>query len=107
MACRTPPTSRNPAAGAHTSDRPSMDMERFSLDGKVAVVTGASRGIGAALAQALADAGAAVALLGRDAQALGAVQAALTAQGLTITRVTADVGDNSSIDAAFDTVLRS
>jgi NAD(P)-dependent dehydrogenase (short-subunit alcohol dehydrogenase family) len=57
-----------------------MAREIFSLGGKVAVVTGASRGIGAALASALAHAGAAVGLLGRDAQALAATQAALAAQ---------------------------
>ena len=84
-----------------------MDPELFSLDGKVAVVTGASRGIGGALASALARAGAAVALLGRDAQALSAAQAALAAQGHTVMHVTADVGVNSSIEAAFDTVLGS
>ena len=84
-----------------------MERELFSLGGKVAVVTGASRGIGGALASALARAGAAVALLGRDAQALSATQAALTAQGHTAMRVTADVGVNSSIDAAFETVLGS
>jgi NAD(P)-dependent dehydrogenase (short-subunit alcohol dehydrogenase family) len=84
-----------------------VDPELFSLSGKVAVVTGASRGIGAALASALARAGAAVALLGRDAQALSATQAALAAQGRTVMHVTVDVGVNSSIDAAFDTVLGS
>jgi NAD(P)-dependent dehydrogenase (short-subunit alcohol dehydrogenase family) len=42
----------------------------FSLDGKVAVVTGASSGIGTAIAQALADAGARVVLTGRDEQRL-------------------------------------
>jgi gluconate 5-dehydrogenase len=84
-----------------------MDRELFSLGGKVAVVTGASRGIGGALASALAHAGAAVALLGRDAQALSAAQAALTAQGRIAMHVIADVSVNSSIDAAFETVLRS
>jgi gluconate 5-dehydrogenase len=84
-----------------------MDRELFSLGGKVAVVTGASRGIGGALASALAHAGAAVALLGRDAQALSAAQAALTAQGRIAMHVIADVSLNSSIDAAFETVLRS
>ena len=49
----------------------------FSLDGKVAVVTGASRGIGRSVALALANAGAAVALLGRDAQALADAHAAI------------------------------
>jgi gluconate 5-dehydrogenase len=84
-----------------------MERELFSLGGKVAVVTGASRGIGGALASALAHAGAAVALLGRDAQALAATEAALAAQGCTVMHAAADVSDNSSIDAAFDAVLRS
>jgi gluconate 5-dehydrogenase len=84
-----------------------MERELFSLGGKVAVVTGASRGIGGALASALAHAGAAVALLGRDAQTLAATEAALAAQGCTVMHAAADVSDNSSIDAAFDTVLRS
>ena len=84
-----------------------MDPGLFSLPGKVAVVTGASRGIGGALASALAHAGAAVALLGRDAQALSVAQAALAAQGHAVMHVTADVSVNSSIDAAFDTVLGS
>jgi NAD(P)-dependent dehydrogenase (short-subunit alcohol dehydrogenase family) len=84
-----------------------MDRELFSLSGKVAVVTGASRGIGGALASALAHAGAAVALLGRDAQALAATQASLAAQACSVMHVTVDVSDNSSIDAAFDTVLGS
>jgi NAD(P)-dependent dehydrogenase (short-subunit alcohol dehydrogenase family) len=83
-----------------------VERDLFSLGGKVAVVTGASRGIGGALASALAAAGAAVALLGRDAQALSATQAALTERGRTVMHVMADVGVNSSIDAAFDTVLR-
>jgi gluconate 5-dehydrogenase len=83
-----------------------VERELFSLGGKVAVVTGASRGIGGALASALAAAGAAVALLGRDARALSVAQAALTERGRTVMHVMADVGVNSSIDAAFDTVLR-
>jgi NAD(P)-dependent dehydrogenase (short-subunit alcohol dehydrogenase family) len=78
----------------------------FSLDGQVALVTGASRGIGAALAAALARAGAAVALLGRDAAALAALQTELAAQGRRVTCVAADVTVNSSVEAAFEQVFR-
>jgi NAD(P)-dependent dehydrogenase (short-subunit alcohol dehydrogenase family) len=58
----------------------------FSLAGRRAVVTGASRGIGAAIAEALVEAGAAVALLGRDAVALAAVRARLGARGTVVTQ---------------------
>jgi len=43
---------------------------RFSLQGKRALVTGASRGIGAEMATVFADAGADVAIVGRDAKGL-------------------------------------
>jgi len=52
-------------------------MDLFSLEGRRALVTGASRGIGAATAVALDRAGARVALTGRDAEALEAVASAL------------------------------
>jgi NAD(P)-dependent dehydrogenase (short-subunit alcohol dehydrogenase family) len=79
----------------------------FSLAGKVAVVTGASRGIGAAVASALAQAGAAVALLGRDVDALADTQAALSALGCTVMHAAADVSNHSSIEQAFAEVFRS
>ena len=44
-----------------------MNAELFSLDGKVAAVTGANTGLGQAIAVALAGAGASVALVGRSA----------------------------------------
>ena len=49
---------------------------RFSLEGKRALVTGASRGIGAEIAAVFADAGADVAIVGRDAEDLARVQRA-------------------------------
>jgi NAD(P)-dependent dehydrogenase (short-subunit alcohol dehydrogenase family) len=44
--------------------------DRFSLQGKRALVTGASRGIGAEIATVFADVGADVAIVGRDAEGL-------------------------------------
>ncbi len=52
-------------------------MDQQSLDGRTAIVTGASRGIGAATARALDRAGARVALVARDREALGAVAVGL------------------------------
>ncbi|HEX4008561.1 MAG TPA: SDR family NAD(P)-dependent oxidoreductase [Solirubrobacteraceae bacterium] len=58
-----------------------MNARYADLAGKVAVVTGASRGIGAATARALAENGARVALVGRDEPALTAVTDAIRASG--------------------------
>lgn len=54
---------------------------RFDLAGKLAVVTGAGRGLGAAMAAALAEAGAALVLVGRNATPLEATASAIEAQG--------------------------
>jgi NAD(P)-dependent dehydrogenase (short-subunit alcohol dehydrogenase family) len=79
-----------------------MAGPNFSLHGKVAVITGASRGIGAAVAQALAQAGAAVVLTGRDAQALADQVAKLAALGCEVTSLPLDVTEVPGIDAAFE-----
>lgn len=67
------------------------------LRGRVAVVTGAGRGIGAALAAALSGAGARVALLGREEERLREVAAGLALPTLC---VEADVTDQAALDAA-------
>ena len=56
----------------------SRTMDQQSLEGRTAIVTGASRGIGAAIALALDRAGARVALVARDRAALEAVAGELT-----------------------------
>ncbi len=73
----------------------------FSLTGRCAVVTGGSRGIGAAIAQALLQAGAAVALLGRDAQTLSATRAHLAASGTVLIQV-ADVCGPEQAQSAIE-----
>ncbi len=68
-----------------------------SLDGKVALVTGASRGIGAAVARAYAQAGAAVVLAARDADALDRLAAELVKGGGQALAVPTDVADADAV----------
>ena len=76
-------------------------LDRFSLAGKTALVTGSSAGIGFALAAGLAGAGAHVVLNGRDAQRLEAAAARLRAAGATITLAAFDVTDADASAAAI------
>jgi len=76
----------------------------FSLTGKVAVITGAARGIGAALATALAEAGARVALLGRAAEAVNSTAAALARTGFAARGYVADVLDAAGTDAVMQRI---
>src|SRR2546428_2948049 len=69
------------------------------LDGKVALVTGSSRGIGAAIAILFAQRGAAVAVHGRDLTALSAVQAEIEHAGGRAIRVAADTTKFAEIEA--------
>jgi len=82
-----------------------MLSPNFSLHGKVAVVTGASRGIGAALACALAQHGVSVALLGRDPRALESLQQSLSRNGNPAMQMVADVTDVTMLEACFDRVV--
>jgi 3-oxoacyl-[acyl-carrier protein] reductase len=76
-------------------------MSRFSLEGKTAVVTGGSRGIGRAIALGLAAAGADVALTYRDKRAeADAVVAEIESLGRRAMALQMDVTDRASIEAA-------
>ncbi len=68
-----------------------------ALTGQVALVTGASRGIGAAIAEALADAGAHVVLTGRDPRALEAVEQRIFDAGGAATIAPVDLADADGI----------
>ena len=77
-----------------------IDGNTFRLDGRLALVTGSSTGIGLALAQALAQSGAVVVLNGRNAARLAQAHAALAAAGLQVHARAFDVDDASAVQAA-------
>jgi NAD(P)-dependent dehydrogenase (short-subunit alcohol dehydrogenase family) len=66
-------------------------LERFALTGKKAVVTGGNQGLGKAFAAALAQAGAEVVIVARDAGRNAAAVGELTSQGLAVSAVTGDI----------------
>ncbi len=76
----------------------------FSLDGRVAVVTGGSSGIGRAMARALAGAGANVVLVARHAAALDDAARELRSLGAGAGRVCADLGDRAALSRAAEDV---
>jgi NAD(P)-dependent dehydrogenase (short-subunit alcohol dehydrogenase family) len=78
--------------------------DRLQLRGRTALVTGASRGIGAAVAEMLAEAGADVAVLGRSRQELDGVAATVRSYGRRAVAVECDVTDAAGIEAACATV---
>jgi NAD(P)-dependent dehydrogenase (short-subunit alcohol dehydrogenase family) len=65
---------------------------RFNVEGKRALVTGASKGLGAEIAAVLADAGADVAIVGRDAKGLEATRQAVVGKGRRCVAIQADLG---------------
>ena len=81
-----------------------ISASTFRLDGRVALVTGSSTGIGFALAQALGEAGATVVLNGRDAARLASAQDSLKALGLTVHARAFDVCDAVAAEAAVASI---
>ena len=78
----------------------------FRLDGRLALVTGSSAGIGLALARGLGQAGATLVLNGRDATRLGTAAEQLRAEGLTVHLSPFDVCDAQRVAAAVDAIER-
>jgi gluconate 5-dehydrogenase len=79
-------------------------LELFSLKGKVALVTGASRGLGKPIAKGLAAAGAHVVLVARDKAKLDAVKAEIEGAGGKATVLPLDLADEDAIRAGVRTV---
>ncbi|KAA0969796.1 SDR family oxidoreductase [Aureimonas fodinaquatilis] len=74
----------------------------FNLQGKTALVTGSSRGLGLAMAQGLADAGARLVLNGVNEERLESAAAALRQDGYDVLVAAFDVTDEASVVAAFE-----
>jgi NAD(P)-dependent dehydrogenase (short-subunit alcohol dehydrogenase family) len=80
--------------------------EPARLDGTVSVITGGGRGIGQVLAQALADAGAAVGLIARSGAELAETVRLVEASGGTAAAARADVTDRHAVAEAIDVLRR-
>src|SRR5258706_16423919 len=67
-------------------------FDKFRLDGRRALITGGTRGLGLEMAKALAEAGADLVLVGREASTLAKATADLTPLGRKVATIQADVG---------------
>ena len=76
------------------------------LGGKVALVTGGSRGLGAAMSQGLAAAGARVVVASRERKSCEAVAVTIRERGGSALAVAADVADTAALDALLDAAYR-
>jgi len=83
-----------------------MKTGPFDLHGKVAIVTGGNGGIGLGMARGLAQAGAGIAVVGRNEAKSAAAAADLGAMGVRAIAVTTDVTDKAAVDAMVERTLR-
>lgn len=80
--------------------------DRMKLDGQVALVTGAGKGLGRSIAVGLAQAGANVALLSRTAKDLEAVAEEVKAEGVEALSIVADVTNSAQVNAAVQDIVK-
>ncbi len=83
-----------------------MTAKPFDLGGKVAIVTGGNGGIGLGMAYGLGEAGAALAIVGRNMEKSECAVADLASRGVKAIAVTADVTDKDAVDAMVARVTR-
>ncbi|WP_336741980.1 SDR family oxidoreductase [Aureimonas altamirensis] len=81
-----------------------MSLSLFDLAGRRALITGSSQGIGLALAEGLAAAGAAIVLNGRDADRVEAAAQAMRGRGFDVTAAAFDVTDPAAVRAGVDRI---
>jgi gluconate 5-dehydrogenase len=79
-------------------------LQRFTLTGKIILVTGAGRGLGFEIAKALAGAGGHVVLNGRDAARLDAAAARIETAGGLVETAPFDITDSETLQAAFTAI---
>ncbi|WP_133274172.1 SDR family oxidoreductase [Hymenobacter radiodurans] len=94
-----------PDGATDSTPRPKAALDQFSLRGKVVVITGATGVLGEAMSLAVAEAGAKVAILGRDATRAAARVAAIQGMGGEAMAVLTDVLDQEKMQAACDEIL--
>ncbi len=80
-------------------------LDLFSLKSKVAIITGASRGLGRAMACALGEAGADVALVARDLSTLKILESDLASSGIQTLLISADLSDKKEPQRIVEEVL--
>src|SRR5215213_1121325 len=85
-------------------DKVIMDFPLFSLEGKRALVTGSSQGIGLALAKGLAEHGAAVVLNGRDPGKIEVASAELSAKGYKVSTAIFDVTSAEAVRTGIEAI---
>jgi NAD(P)-dependent dehydrogenase (short-subunit alcohol dehydrogenase family) len=80
-------------------------LDQFRLDGKVAIVTGGSRGLGLQIAEGLGEAGATVAITARKEPGLREAEAHLRSRGISCLAVQCDISEPAEVEAAVNRVV--
>src|SRR6185312_6246323 len=84
-----------------------MAYKAFDLSGKTALITGGNSGIGLGMAEALAQAGAAVAIWGTNAEKNKKALEALKSHGARAIALHCDVGDEKEVEARFEETVQA